>query len=127
MTTSQTQILVVDDNPKIRTLIVGILKTAGYTEITEAENGLNAWEILQDKQFDLVLSDVMMPEMDGIDLLKKIRSAEGALRSTPVLLVTASDKSDDIVAAAKWKVNGYIVKPFRVKTVVAKINQVIQN
>lgn len=124
--TKSSQILVVEDNQKIRSLIVSILRSAGYTEITEADDGSKAWSIIQENRFDLILTDFMMPEMSGLDLLIKIRSGSDDMKSTPVLMITASDKSDDIVKAAKWKVNGYIVKPFRVKTVLSKINQVIE-
>lgn len=118
-------ILIVEDNLKIRQLIATILKTAGFTKIVEAENGIKAWELIQKQTFDLVLTDWMMPEMNGLDLLKKIRSGTDAQKKTAVLIITASDKSEDIMEAAKWKVNGYIVKPFSVKTVLAKINQVL--
>ena len=117
-------ILVVEDNSKIRALIVSILHSAGYQNISEAENGKRAWELITGNTYGLILTDWMMPEMNGLELLQKIRSAKEAFQSTPVLMITATDKSDDVLAAAKWKVNGYIVKPFSVKTILAKINQV---
>ncbi|MCG8334943.1 MAG: response regulator [Proteobacteria bacterium] len=119
------RVLVVDDNPKIRALIVTILKSAEFTEIDQAENGKIACEILKKKKFDLILTDWMMPEMDGLELLQHIRNGSEELKETPVMMITASDRPDDIVSAAKLKINGYIVKPFKVKTVLAKINQVL--
>jgi two-component system, chemotaxis family, chemotaxis protein CheY len=119
------RVLVVDDNTKIRVLIISVLKSAGFEKITEAENGQQAWQFIQENKFDIVLTDFMMPEMNGLELLKKIRSGEEEYKSTPVLMITASDRSNDIVEAAKWKVNGYIVKPFRIKTVLNKINSVL--
>jgi two-component system chemotaxis response regulator CheY len=119
------RILVVDDNPKIRTLIVTILKSAEFSQITQADNGKSAWDILNSNRFDLVLTDWMMPEMNGIELLQKIRNSSNELKDMPVMMVTASDRPDDIVLAAKWKINGYIVKPFKVKTVLAKIDKVL--
>ena len=120
------QILVVEDNDKIRHLIVSVLRTTGFSNISEAENGKNAWEMFQSSKYDLVLTDWMMPEMDGLELLKKIRGGEADSKDTPVFLITASDKPDDIVQAAKWKINGYIVKPFSVKTILAKIDAVFK-
>jgi two-component system chemotaxis response regulator CheY len=119
------RILVVDDNPKIRTLIVTILKSAEFSQITQADNGKSAWDILNSNRFDLVLTDWMMPEMNGMELLQKIRNSSNELKDMPVMMVTASDRPDDIVLAAKWKINGYIVKPFKVKTVLAKIDKVL--
>lgn len=121
----KTSVLVVDDNAKIRSLIVTILKSANFTDITEADNGKTATEHLKKKRFDLVLTDWMMPEMSGLELLQFIRNGPEEMNQTPVMMITASDRSDDIVAAAKWKVNGYIVKPFKINTVLAKINQVL--
>lgn len=118
-------ILVVDDNTRIRELLVGILRSAGIKRITEAANGREAWEVFNRSTFDLVLTDWMMPEMSGLDLLKKIRSADSEQKNTRVMMITASDKSEDIVSAAKWKVNGYVVKPFTVKTILEKIDKVI--
>ncbi len=124
--TKDTRILVVDDNAKIRVLIVSILKKAGFSQLTEADDGAKAWDILQENSFDLILTDFMMPEMSGLELLKKIRSGSDEMKATPVLMITASDKPEDIVTAAKWKVNGYILKPLREKAFLSKINQVIQ-
>lgn len=118
-------VLIVDDNTRIRDLLVGIMRSAGVERIAQAENGREAWEILCKSKFDLVMTDWMMPEMSGLELLKKIRGGDQTQKNTPVMMITASDNSNDIVAAAKWKVNGYIVKPFKVQTVLEKISKVI--
>ncbi|MCP4750263.1 MAG: response regulator [Proteobacteria bacterium] len=121
----QIRIIVAEDNDNIRKLIINILTNVGFTDITEAENGRIAWEKIQKDQYDLVLTDWMMPEMDGLELLKKIRTGSGDIKHTPILMITASDKSDDILQAAKWNINGYIVKPFSVKTILSKIKEAI--
>lgn len=120
------RILVVEDNDKIRTLLCNILSNVGFKNLTEAENGVAAWQVLQKGGIDLVLTDWMMPEMDGLELLKKIRTDESDLKNMPVMMITASDTHDSILEAAKWNINGYIVKPFSVKTVVAKIQEAMQ-
>ena len=119
------RVLIVDDNAKIRNLITNILRSAGFKTITEAENGKIAWDMIQEKGYDLILTDVMMPEMDGHELLKRIRTGPEELKSTPVMMISASDSSNDILNAAKYKINGYIVKPFRIKTMLDKINTVL--
>ncbi|MBU3914769.1 response regulator [bacterium] len=116
------RILVVEDNDKIRDLIITILKNIGFQNISDANNGKTGWEILKKEKVDLVLTDLMMPEMDGLELLKKIRSDSTELKDVPVLMITASDKSDDVRLAVKWNISGYILKPFSVKTVLQKIN-----
>ena len=117
------KILVVEDNEKIRKLLCNILKNVGYSKISEAENGEIAWDKLSKDKFDLVLTDWMMPIMDGLELLKKIRTSDGHFKGVPVLMITASDSPENIKAAAQWKISGYIIKPFSVKTIVQKIQQ----
>lgn len=119
------RILVVEDNENIRKLLINILNNVGFSNITEAENGRAAWERMQKEEYNLILTDWMMPEMDGLELTKKIRSDSAAFKDIPILMITASDKSEDVMEASKWKVNGYIVKPFSVKTILSKIMEVI--
>ena len=119
------RILVVEDNEKIRKLLCNILANVGFSKLYEADNGVSAWEKLKEVTIDLVLTDWMMPEMDGLELLKKIRTCSAEIKDIPVLMITASDKSENIVLAAQWKINGYIVKPFSVKTILAKIEEVM--
>ena len=118
------RILVVEDNANIRKLLLNILKSMGYKNVTEADNGKTAWGKLQEGEYDLVMTDWMMPEMDGLELVKKIRADSEELKEIPILMITATDKQEDVSEAAKWGINGYIVKPFSVKTIFAKLNQV---
>ena len=97
----------------------------GFKNVTEADNGKTARDKIQDSEFDLLMTDWMMPEMDGLELVKKIRSESDDLKELPILMITATDKQEDVAEAAKWGVNGYIVKPFSVKTIFAKMNQVV--
>ncbi len=117
------RILVVEDNDKIRQLIITILKNIGFENVFEANNGKAGWDCLKKKEIDLVLTDLMMPEMDGLELLKMIRTGSKNFKDVPVLMITASDKSEDVRLAVKWKISGYILKPFSVKTVLQKINE----
>ncbi len=117
----------VEDNEAIRDLIVSILKSSGFEKISQAKNGKEAWDVVQNQKHDLIITDCMMPEMNGLELLKNVRSLDDERKKTPVLIITASDKSDDIKSAAKWKVNGYIVKPFSIKTILSKIAIALKN
>ena len=86
------KILIVDDFATMRKILRNILKELGYTDLLEAEDGQAALEILRREKVDLVISDWNMPNMDGLSLLKAIRSDE-ALKDTPVLMVTAEARS----------------------------------
>ena len=118
------RILVVEDNGNIRKLLMNILKSMGFKNLAEADNGKTAWDKIQGAEYDLVMTDWMMPEMDGLELVKKIRNESVEHKDLPILMITATDKQEDVAEAAKWGVSGYIVKPFSVKTIFAKISQV---
>ena len=117
-------ILVVDDIENMRKLISSMLFKLKYSRIGTAGNGREAWNKLQSEQFDLVVADWNMPQMSGLDLLKAIRGDQ-KLAELPVLMVTAEAVKENIVAAAKYRVNGYIVKPFSPATLEQKIIEIL--
>ena len=116
------KILVVDDFSTMRRIIKNLLKDLGFTNIQEADDGSTALPMLQQGDFDFVVTDWNMPGMQGIDLLRAIRADEN-LKHTPVLMVTAEAKKEQIVAAAQAGVNGYVIKPFTAATLKEKVNQ----
>ncbi|MBF0289651.1 MAG: response regulator [SAR324 cluster bacterium] len=124
MVNKDLHILVVDDIENMRKLIASMLFKLKFTKILMAENGRDAWTKIQNHQIDLVISDWNMPNMSGLDLLKAIRS-DPNISKLPVLMVTAEAVKGNIVEAAKFKVNGYIVKPFSPATLEAKINDIL--
>jgi two-component system chemotaxis response regulator CheY len=111
------KILVVDDFSTMRRIVRNLLVELGFTNtlIQEAEDGNAALVLLRTQPFDLVVTDWNMPNMTGIDLLRAIR-ADAALKAMPVLMVTAENNRDQIIAAAQSGVNGYVVKPFTAVT-----------
>lgn len=119
------QILVVDDFSTMRRIIRNLLRELGFSNFDEAEDGVQALQKLRAKPFDLVVSDWNMPNMQGIDLLRAIR-ADPRLRYTPVLMVTAEAKRENILEAAKAGVNGYIVKPFNAETLREKLDAIFR-
>jgi two-component system chemotaxis response regulator CheY len=120
------KILAVDDSPTMRRIIVNTLKRAGFGNVVEAENGVDALGKLRSEGADFVITDWNMPEMDGLTFVTQMR-ADNALKGKPVLMVTTRSVKDDIVVALKAGVNGYIVKPFSPETLSEKINQVLKN
>ena len=116
-------ILVVDDNPKY---LADALPMYGY-DITTAEDGLEALKILteQEKNFDLILLDVMMPNMDGWDTLKAIRSNK-KIKYIPVIMITAISEDQKIVSGLKIGADDYIVKPFILPNLLARIEAVLR-
>ena len=114
------KILVVDDSPSMRNIITGQLKQAGFSDIDQAEDGVQALEKLEAEVFDMILTDWNMPHMDGLELVRAIRSHE-YLQHLPILVVTTRNTKNDVVAAIKEGANNYVVKPFGPEILKAKI------
>ncbi len=105
-----TRVLVVDDNPDSLVIVRGLLEPRGY-EVEEASSGLQALELIRARRPDIVLLDVMMPEMSGFEVLQKIKEdPETAL--LPVILVTAKTADEDVVQGYQYGADYYITKPF---------------
>ena len=119
------KILVVDDFSTMRRIVKNILKQLGYENIDEAEDGAQAYSKLQNGNYDFVVSDWNMPNMDGLELLKKIRSDE-RLKAMPVLMVTAEAEKDKVVTAIQAGVNNYVVKPFTAEVLKEKMDRVFE-
>lgn len=119
------KILVVDDFPTMRRIIKNLLKDLGFENVDEAEDGAMALEKLRNGNFEFVVSDWNMPNMDGLEMLKAIR-ADPALSKMPVLMVTAEAKKENIIAAAQAGANGYVVKPFTAATLEEKLNKIFE-
>ena len=119
------KILVVDDFSTMRRIIKNLLKDLGFSNIQEADDGSTALPMLQQGDFDFVVTDWNMPGMQGIDLLREIRS-DDSLKHLPVLMVTAEAKKEQIVAAAQAGVNGYVVKPFTAATLKEKLEKIFE-
>lgn len=121
------KILVVDDFSTMRRIVRNLLVELGFSNplIQEADDGESAIAMLRSLPFDLVVTDWNMPNMSGIDLLRAIR-AEAALKGMPVLMVTAENNRDQIIAAAQAGVNGYIVKPFTAITLKEKLAKIFE-
>jgi two-component system chemotaxis response regulator CheY len=119
------KILVVDDFSTMRRIIKNLLKDLGFANIQEADDGSTALPMLQQGDFDFVVTDWNMPGMQGIDLLRAIR-ADASLKHIPVLMVTAEAKKEQIVAAAQAGVNGYVIKPFTAATLKEKLAKIFE-
>jgi two-component system chemotaxis response regulator CheY len=117
--------LVVDDFSTMRRIIRNLLKELGYTNVDEAEDGINGLAKLRGGGFEFVVSDWNMPNMTGIDMLRAIRADE-QLKHLPVLMVTAEAKKENIIEAAQAGASGYVVKPFTAATLEEKINKILQ-
>ncbi|MGB9770858.1 MAG: response regulator [Candidatus Kapaibacteriota bacterium] len=117
--------LVVDDSPTMRRIVINALKTFGIEDIVEAEDGQDALAKLKENKIDFVITDWNMPNMNGLDLTKTIRSSE-QWKNLPILMVTTRGLKEDIIQALQAKVNNYIVKPFTPQVLKEKILAILK-
>jgi DNA-binding response OmpR family regulator len=117
------KILIADDELRLRKVVVLHLKKNGF-EVVEASNGQKALDLLNTFEPDIIILDIMMPEKDGIEACKEIRSIE-KYKNTPIILLTAKSGADDVEEGLEAGANEYITKPFSPKTLIEKINNLI--
>ncbi|MBL4868360.1 MAG: response regulator [Pseudomonadales bacterium] len=117
------RILVVDDSVSIRQLASFTLKSGGFDTI-EADDGQDALSKASSEQFDLILTDRNMPNMDGIQLTRELRACDN-YKFTPILMLTTESEKDKKVEGKEAGVTGWIVKPFNPDTLIAVIKKVL--
>lgn len=114
------KILVVEDDDAVRRVVALALKAAGYRNVVEAETGVSGLELAMRERPSLVLLDVMLPGMDGIEVCRRIR-ANAATVQTPIILLTARSSEDDVVQGLDAGANDYVTKPFSKSILLARI------
>ena len=118
-------VLVVDDFSTMRRIVGGLIRELGCEKVIEAEDGVQALRRLESGGIDMVISDWNMPNMTGVELLRKVR-ASAEWKSMPFLLVTAEGRKENIIEAAQAGADGYVVKPFTVSTLADKLTAIFQ-
>jgi serine phosphatase RsbU (regulator of sigma subunit) len=118
-------LLVVDDNEDNRYTLVQRLKRQGYTNVTTAVNGREALELLHSRPFDLVLLDVTMPEMNGYEVLEKLK-ADARLRHLPVVMISAVDQVESAVRCIELGAEDYLPKPFNPTLLRARVGACLE-
>jgi two-component system chemotaxis response regulator CheY len=116
-------ILIVDDYKTMLRIIRGLLNQLGFNNVDEATDGTAALQLINQKQYGLVISDWNMEPMSGYELLQKVRGAEKT-RMLPFIMVTAESKTENVILAKQAGVSNYIVKPFNADTLKGKIEAV---
>lgn len=121
MQSGATRVLVVDDEPTVREVVVGYLRRDGH-EVSEAADGPSALALLEAEDFDLVVLDMMLPGVNGLDILRRIRSTG----DMPVIMLTARAEESDRVAGLELGADDYVVKPFSPRELAARVNGVLR-
>jgi CheY-like chemotaxis protein len=123
MVESKKKILVVDDDADIRLFLAFSLKKSGY-EVLQAANGAKALDLLKEHTPDLIITDAMMPVLNGYELIKAIKS-EPAIREIPILMLTGKDGEQAVEENARP--DAYMRKPFATPDILALIQKLLQN
>jgi two-component system, OmpR family, response regulator len=120
-----TNLLVVDDEPTVRELLAATLRFAGFT-VTAASTGTEALEAAERSAPDLVLLDVMLPDMDGFEVIRQLRERPVAAQDVPVLFLTARDEPSDKINGLTLGADDYVTKPFDPEELIARIRAVLR-
>lgn len=115
-------ILIVDDEKDLLIMTKSIFERAGYTNIVTAASAKDALKILSTKMPDMIILDVMMPEMDGFELLQEIR----ATSKVPVLMLTARGEAEDRFSGFELGADDYLIKPFLPKELLLRVNAILK-
>ena len=116
------KILVVEDDQDLNRIITKSLRDRGY-DVTSAVNGLDALEKTEGEKFDMILTDIMMPKMDGFELAESIRAVD---REIPIVFMTAKDDKPSKMLGYSIGVDDYIVKPFDIDILIMKIGAILR-
>lgn len=117
------RILLVEDEWKLRRIASDFLKRENF-DVLEAEDGQEALDLIITEQYDLIILDIMLPKINGWELLKEIRRKDATL---PVIMLTAKGSEEDILKGYDLKADEYIVKPVSMKVLVAKVKAFLRN
>lgn len=118
---TSTKVLVVDDEPTVREVVAGYLRRDGH-DVSEAADGTTALELLDADPPDLVVLDMMLPGVHGLDVLRRVRTTS----DVPVIMLTARAEESDRVAGLELGADDYVVKPFSPRELAARVNGVLR-
>jgi two-component system chemotaxis response regulator CheY len=117
--------LVVEDSPTMRQLLVFALHRIRGLTVIEADDGVDALKKMSQQKLDIILTDINMPIMDGLKLVKRVRSDE-ALKDIPVIIITTEGADEDRQRALALGANAYITKPIQAPQVIAKVKELLK-
>ena len=117
--------LVVEDSPMMRQLLVFALARVKNLRVTEADDGVDGLRKLAAGKFDIILTDINMPIMDGLKLVKRVRS-DPTHKDTPIIVITTEGSQEDRQRAMQLGANAYITKPIQAPQVIAKVKELLK-
>lgn len=122
MTDTKKRILVAEDDPSIRTMLERVL--SAEFDVTVVVDGNQAWQLARESPPDLLLLDVMMPGLDGLEVARRVRAVP-ALKRIPIIFLTAKDRSIDVIHGIQHGARHYVTKPFKIDDLLQKIRKAV--
>ena len=116
------KILIVDDEEHIREILSEFLTDQGFS-VMEATDGEMAMELFSENQYDLVITDIRMPKMNGLELLSAVKAKD---KKNPVVLMTGYDLSSNEISNCPFQADGYVLKPFNLKQLLAYVHDLVK-
>jgi len=116
--------LIVEDSPMMRQLLVFAMARVRNLRVTEADDGVDALRKLATARFDLIVTDINMPIMDGLKLIRRVRTDENH-KNTPIIVITTEGAEEDRHRALQLGANAYITKPIQAPQVIAKVKELL--
>jgi two-component system chemotaxis response regulator CheY len=121
------KVLIVEDNQYMRSLLRSLLNSVGIREIVEANNGATALTVLREKKCDLVLSDMAMKPMDGLEFSRAVRTAENSSNPfLPIIMITGHTEKHQVEAARDAGVTEFLVKPITAQSLFSRIAEIVE-
>ena len=119
-------VLIVDDSVQMQRLVRQLLEAAGVGETMLASNGIEALDLIRKRQYDVVIADWRMPEIDGLTFVSKLREDKSKpYANVPVVMLTGQSTANDVKTAVKTGINGYVVKPCSPNALIAQVEKVL--
>jgi len=118
------QCLIVEDSPMMRQLLVFALSRVKQIKVTEADDGVDGLKKLAANKFDIILTDINMPIMDGLKLVKRVRT-DPVHKDVPIVIITTESAEEDRQRALSLGANAYITKPIQAPQVIAKVRELL--
>jgi two-component system chemotaxis response regulator CheY len=118
------QCLVVEDSPMMRQLLVFALSRVKQLKVTEADDGVDGLKKLATGRFDIILTDINMPIMDGLKLVKRVRT-DPVHKDVPIIIITTESAEEDRQRALSLGANAYITKPIQAPQVISKVRELL--
>jgi two-component system, chemotaxis family, chemotaxis protein CheY len=120
-------ILIVDDEPLIQKLVLGVLTSLGFSNVSVANSGRKAQALISKNKFDIIITDWRMDDLDGMDIINYVRGSKTPpFCNTPIIMLTGNTEDYYVKAAINAGVNGYLIKPFSAEQLVKRIRAVIE-